>query len=76
MSLSTCAEHDIDHKPMDVHLTLDVSYNVSATSTYGLLPAVHLASVSPCSPPPLPACAVPLEVSDLTRFTGRCGAAS
>ena len=20
-------EHDIDHKPMDVHLTLDVSYN-------------------------------------------------
>ena len=26
-------EHDIDHKPMDVHLTLDVSYNVRANST-------------------------------------------
>lgn len=25
--LSAYAEHDLDHKPMDVHLTLDVSYN-------------------------------------------------
>ena len=25
-------EHDIDHKPMDVHMCLDVAYNVSACS--------------------------------------------
>ena len=39
-------EHDIDHKPMDVHLTLDVSYNVRANSTAIYCP--------PCSPPCTP----------------------
>ena len=68
-------EHDIDHKPMDVHLTLDVSYNVRANSTaVSCLPCAQ--RCAPCSPIPLLVCAVPLEVSALPSSTGRRGAAS
>ena len=39
-------EHDIDHKPMETHLTLEVSYNVSAN-----LPSSTLCQplASPCT---------------------------
>jgi hypothetical protein len=68
-------EHDIDHRPLETHLTLEVSYNVRATHTcatrphpqrYQLLLTTTLFS----------SCAVPLEVSVLPSLTGRRGAVS
>ena len=67
-------EHDIDHKPLETHLTLEVSYNVRATHTRATRPHPHpqlLLTTTLFS-----SCAVPLEVSVLPSFTGRRGAVS
>ena len=64
-------EHDIDHKPMDVHMCLDVSYNVSIARRKIRLFCVLQTSSHDCCCFCL---AVPVEVNLLgTLLEGRLG---